>query len=1122
MKNNVARWLSLGMKLVSSSGIERIRSGRQRRQNRLFVEILERRQVLSTITWAPSSGGNWDTATNWSPAQVPGVNDDAVINLTTAGSVSLTSSLAESVHSIATNSKTTLSISTGSLAIGAGTSTLGGPVVVASGAQLSAVAGAAITLSTTQTLSDNGTVQFSAGDTVSLPGGSGPAQILVNAGGNLTATNTTFTGFGSSNITVNTNGTITPTGSTFGVPIFVPYNDVSALTNNHSFGQINIDNATLSSELDLNAIGIDTSGLSFNFPKGFTVQSGGSIVVGPGVTVQLPTTQTLAIGGTVTFNHNDTVSMPGGSGPDQMLVTAGGNLTATNTTFTGFGGSNITVNTNGTITPTGSTFGVPIFVPYNDVSALTNNYSFGQININNATLSSELDLNAIGTDTSSLSFNFPKGFTVQSGGSIVVGPGVTVQLPTTQTLAVGGTVTFNHNDTVSMPGGSGPDQILVTAGGNLTATNTTFTGFGGSNITVNTNGTITPTGSTFQVPIFVPYGDVSALTNNYSFAQININNATLSTELDLNSIGTDTSNLSYNFPKGFTVQSGGSIVVGTGVTVNLPTTQTLTVGGTITFNNNDTVSMPGGSGPAQILISASGNLTATNTTFTGYGGSNITANTNGTINPTGSTFGVPIFVPYSDVSALTNNYSLAQININNATLSTELDLNSIGTDTSNLSYNFPKGFTVQSGGSIVVGPGVTVNLPTTQTLTVGGTITFNNNDTVSMPGGSGPAQILISASGNLTATNTTFTGYGGSNITANTNGTMTPTGSTFGVPIFVPYNDVPALTNNYSFDQININNATLSSGELDLDAIGTDTSNLSFNFPKGFTVLSGGSIVVGPGVSVQLPTTQTLAVGGNLEFQTNDAVSLPGGSGPASIAVNSGGTLTAIGAAFSGFGGSNITINSGGTLLVTNTSDALPSVVLNAGSTDTMSAVAVSGKLTINSGATIDIAGNDFTSVPSNGIIAVGSPSATIDLEYNYWGTSSQSQIQSQILDDPPDSTRPMVDFSNFLSATNPYRFVVAGYPAATAAGASQNFTVTVLNFSGAVVTTYTGTIHFTSTDLQSSSGAGLPANYTFTTGSGETMARIRLPPHSRLRVHKRSSLKTRPPRSSALSPASS
>ena len=61
----------------------------------------------------------------------------------------------------------------------------------------------------------------------------------------------------------------------------------------------------------------------------------------------------------------------------------------------------------------------------------------------------------------------------------------------------------------------------------------------------------------------------------------------------------------------------------------------------------------------------------------------------------------------------------------------------------------------------------------------------------------------------------------------------------------------------------------------------------------------------------------------------------------------------------------------------------------------------------------------------------------------------------------------------------------MTGYPSPTAAGASEAFTVTVENNSGAVVTGYTGTIHFSSTDGQVTAGNGLPANYTFTTGSG-------------------------------------
>jgi len=55
-------------------------------------------------------------------------------------------------------------------------------------------------------------------------------------------------------------------------------------------------------------------------------------------------------------------------------------------------------------------------------------------------------------------------------------------------------------------------------------------------------------------------------------------------------------------------------------------------------------------------------------------------------------------------------------------------------------------------------------------------------------------------------------------------------------------------------------------------------------------------------------------------------------------------------------------------------------------------------------------------------------------------------------------------------------KFIVSGYPATTA-GTAHNFTVTVTDAYGNVVTGYRGTVRFTSSDVQ----AGLPANYTFT-----------------------------------------
>jgi plastocyanin len=65
-----------------------------------------------------------------------------------------------------------------------------------------------------------------------------------------------------------------------------------------------------------------------------------------------------------------------------------------------------------------------------------------------------------------------------------------------------------------------------------------------------------------------------------------------------------------------------------------------------------------------------------------------------------------------------------------------------------------------------------------------------------------------------------------------------------------------------------------------------------------------------------------------------------------------------------------------------------------------------------------------------------------------------------------------------FLNAGHgPARSQVTGFPSAVTAGVAGTVTVTIQDSSGHTVTGYTGTVHFTSSDLQ----AVLPADYTFT-----------------------------------------
>jgi hypothetical protein len=141
----------------------------------------------------------------------------------------------------------------------------------------------------------------------------------------------------------------------------------------------------------------------------------------------------------------------------------------------------------------------------------------------------------------------------------------------------------------------------------------------------------------------------------------------------------------------------------------------------------------------------------------------------------------------------------------------------------------------------------------------------------------------------------------------------------------------------------------------------------------------------------------------------------------AQIAVGSGGLLTTAGTAFNASlansGTAAISVASGGTFSVNASSVSLSSVTFNSNTTDTLGSVVFSGVLNVNSGATLSIHGNDFSNVGSQGIVATGDPSATIDFTGNFWGTSSTTQIQAKILDHFVNpTTRPTVNFGSVLS----------------------------------------------------------------------------------------------------------
>ena len=319
--------------------------------------------------------------------------------------------------------------------------------------------------------------------------------------------------------------------------------------------------------------------------------------------------------------------------------------------------------------------------------------------------------------------------------------------------------------------------------------------------------------------------------------------------------------------------------------------------------------------------------------------------------------------------------------------------------------------TIITGASMSFGDGANLTIAAGQTLTVSGALTFNTGDQVSLtPDYQRPTRIVVS--GTLTATTSSFTASNSysSSLLLNVTGHLIASNCTFSLTqvvldtnylksgdlignvfannttLVVPYRWVKYLTQNTSFYDIAINPNTIFSGTLALDAIGTDTTNLRYVFPGGFTIAGSATVNVGPNVTVVIPSNQTLTVSGSLNFNTGDQVSLtPDTQQPSQIIV--GGTLSATGSSFTASNSdySAILVNSGGNLQAYNCPFNLSNITLGSGASATMSADRLGNsttttQLAIDSNTTITIKGNDFSYVGTNGVIATGDASAIFSL----------------------------------------------------------------------------------------------------------------------------------------------
>ena len=159
-------------------------------------------------------------------------------------------------------------------------------------------------------------------------------------------------------------------------------------------------------------------------------------------------------------------------------------------------------------------------------------------------------------------------------------------------MSAGASATASFTRT-SFGNGNGTCQLLVNAGGHLSASNTTFDW---DQVTL-ANGSVLNSGdltsnifglTAASTVLSVPATDVALLANNKAFQDVDINAGSLNSgqTAALNLMGTGTQvNLRYVFPGAFEVKSGATLSVGDGVSALVRAAQTITVdsGGTLSI-----------------------------------------------------------------------------------------------------------------------------------------------------------------------------------------------------------------------------------------------------------------------------------------------------------------------------------------------------------------------------------------------------------------------------------------------------------------------------------------------------------------------------------------------------------
>jgi hypothetical protein len=312
-----------------------------------------------------------------------------------------------------------------------------------------------------------------------------------------------------------------------------------------------------------------------------------------------------------------------------------------------------------------------------------------------------------------------------------------------------------------------------------------------------------------------------------------------------------------------------------------------------------------------------------------------------------------------------------------------------------------------------------------------------------------------------------------------------------------PAIDAGSNTNPPAFDQRGTGSARVVGAGIDIGAFEAPAANFQPGVMTHFGVTTAASSVAGTPFTIMVQALDDSdnpvpSYVGPIHFTITD--------GPAVLSQDY--TLTAADAGAHAFG---VTLTTAATQVLTLTADTPAGPLTERGAITVSPAAATSLRLSAPSATTagqsmpvtvtlLDAYGNVATGY--TGMVSFTSSDATAALPANYRFRSSDAGTHTFIVtlktagsqsitvtDTATSSLTASVTGITVTPAASALAF--GGVPGSTTAGSAFNVTLTVRDAYGNVVTGYTGTVHFTSSDAK----AVLPANYTFTSADAGTHA---------------------------------